>query len=357
MRRTTIIGAIIVLAAFALLKLTVLRNDNPRAGARPGGGGDGSRTTVTAVVVATERLADRVSSVGTVLPNEEVDIRTEIAGRVVTIAFEEGARVAKNDLLVKISDDELRAQLARAESRLAIARDEADRQRQLYEQTLTSEREFTNAGNEMDVTAAEANLIRAQLAKTEIRAPFAGVVGLRTVSEGSYVSPATLITTLRDISLVKIDFSVPERYAGRIAAGDRVEFRIQGSLQTYTATVYALEAGIDEVTRTLRVRARAPNRDGTLVPGAFADVTIPLVERETVTIPAFAVIPQLKGHSVFVLANGTAESRSVDIGIRTDERVEILTGLQPGDTVITSALLQLKTGTPVRIAGADPRVP
>lgn len=351
--RRTITGAIIVLAVFGLLKITVLRNDTPRGGARTSGGGADSQTSVTAVVLAAERLADRVSSVGTILPNEAVEIRTETAGRVTSIRFGEGARVAKGDLLVKISDAELRAQLARAESRLAIARDEADRQKQLFEQELTSEREYTNADNEADAAAAEADLIRAQLAKTEIRAPFAGVVGLRAVSEGSYVSPATPITTLHDVSTVKIDFSVPERYAGRIAAGDRVEFRIQGSQQTYAATVYALEAGIDQATRTLRVRARSPNRDGTLVPGAFADVVVPLVERETVTIPAYALIPQLKGHTVFVFANGSAESRSVDIGTRTDERVEILAGLQPGDTVITSALLQLKPGAPVRLSGVN----
>ncbi|HEU4365615.1 MAG TPA: efflux RND transporter periplasmic adaptor subunit [Candidatus Krumholzibacteria bacterium] len=350
--RRTVIGIVLIVAVFVVLKITVLRSEGPRGGGRPAGG-DGSPLTVTVVVVASERLADRVSSVGTILPNEEVDIRTETAGRVVSIMFQEGARVAKNDLLLKISDAELRAQFARAQSRLAIARDEANRQKQLFEQTLTSEREYANADNEADAASAEADLIRAQLDKTEIRAPFAGVVGLRSVSEGSYVSPATLITTLRDVSTIKIDFSVPERYAGRLAPGDAVEFRIQGSRQTYAATVYALEAGIDEATRTLRVRARAPNRDGTLVPGAFADVVVPLAERETITVPAYAVIPQLKGHSVFVYANGSAETKSIDIGTRTDERVEVLAGLQPGDTVITSALLQLKPGTPVRLSAVN----
>ncbi|MDH5627436.1 MAG: efflux RND transporter periplasmic adaptor subunit, partial [Candidatus Krumholzibacteria bacterium] len=220
----------------------------------------------------------------------------------------------------------------------------------LFDQTLTSEREYTNAVNEADVASAEVALIRAQLAKTEIRAPFAGVLGLREVSEGSYVSPAALITTLRDVSTMKIDFTVPERYAGRVAPGDRVEFRIQGSTRVFTASVFALEGGIDETTRTLRVRARAPNPDGSLVPGAFADVTVPLVERETLTIPAYALIPQLKGHTVFTYRGGRAESRAVEVGTRTDERVEIIAGLAPGDTVITSAILQLKPGMPVQLS-------
>jgi membrane fusion protein (multidrug efflux system) len=320
MRRTPLIGAIAVVAILGLLKITVFSSNGP-SGGRSAGGGDTGGTGVTAEVVSVERLADKVSSVGTILPNEVVDIRSECAGRFVSSLFLEGGRVARGALLVKIDDTELRAQLARAESRLAIARDEATRQKQLFDQTLTSEREYTNAANEADVASAEVALIRAQLEKLAIRAPFAGVVGLRSVSEGSYVSPATLITTLRDLSTIKIDFTVPERYAGRLAVGDEVTFRIQGSAQTYTADVYALEAGIDAATRTLRVRARASNRDGGLVPGAFADVTVPLVQRDTLTIPAFAVIPDLKGHSVFVYAGGKVESREVAIGTRTDERV------------------------------------
>jgi membrane fusion protein (multidrug efflux system) len=280
-------------------------------------------------------------------------VRSEISGRIVSISFAEGSRVSKGQVLVKINDSELRAQLARAESRLAIANDEANRQKQLFDQTLTSEREYTNATNEADVAKAEADLIRAQLAKTEIRAPFAGVVGLRSVSEGSYVAPANLITTLRDVSTIKIDFSVPERYAGRIATGDHVEFRVQGSPRSYAASVYAVESGIDETTRTLRVRARASNPDGALVPGAFADVTVPLVEREALTIPAYALVPELKGHMVFVYHAGSAEPRSVEIGTRTEDRIEITAGLQAGDTLITSAILQLKPGAPVRLSGVE----
>jgi membrane fusion protein (multidrug efflux system) len=353
MRRKALFAFILVLAVLVVLKVTVLRNQGSRGAARAPGADDTAGPAVTTVVVTPERMADRVASVGTVLPNEEVDIRSEVAGRVASIRFAEGARVRQGDLLVEINDSELRAQLARSESRLAIARDEANRQKQLFDQTLTSEREYTNAANEADVASAEVALIRAQLAKTEIRAPFTGVLGLREVSEGSYVSPAALITTLRDVSTMKIDFTVPERYAGRVAPGDRVEFRIQGSARVFTASVFALEGGIDETTRTLRVRARAPNPDGSLVPGAFADVTIPLVERDTLTIPAYALIPQLKGHIVFTYAGGRAQPRKVEIGTRTDERVEIVAGLEPGDTVITSALLQLKPGAPVRLAGVN----
>ncbi len=353
-RPPALIGIIAVLAVLALVKVTLFRGDSPRGGGNTAaGGGSAAALSVDAVVLTPERLADRVSAVGTVLSSEAVDIRSDIAGRVASILFDEGTRVAKGQVLVKIDDAELRAQLARAEARLAIARDEADRQKQLFEQTLTSEREYKNTVNELNAFRAELDLIRAQLAKTDLRAPFGGVVGLRLVSEGSYVSPATLMTTLKDLSTVKVDFSVPERHAGRVAPGDKIDFRTQGSPRVFSATVYALEPGIDEATRTRRIRARAPNSDGALIPGAFADVSVPLAEREALVIPAYAVIPELKGHRVFVLSSGVAESRSIEIGTRTDERVEVVSGLAAGDTVITSALLQLKPGMPVRLTSLD----
>jgi membrane fusion protein (multidrug efflux system) len=350
--RAVMVGALVVVALLVVLKLTVLRGDTPRPTARSAGAGDAGGPLVTTEVITSKKLADRVSAIGTVLPDEEVEVRSEVAGRVVAIGFDEGARVEKGRVLVRINDSELRAQLARAESRLAIARDEASRQKQLYEQNLTSEREYNNALNEANVSAAEADLIRAQLAKMEIRAPFAGMVGLRNVSEGSYVSPATPITTLKDVSHVKLDFTVPERYAGMIRPGVRVTFRVQGARGDFEAEIYALEAGIDETTRTLRVRARGRNPGGALLPGAFADVSVPLETRDAITVPAYALVPELKGHQVFVYANGNAESRSVVIGTRSDERVEILSGLEAGDTLITSALLLLKHGSPVRLAGA-----
>ncbi|HEX5133712.1 MAG TPA: efflux RND transporter periplasmic adaptor subunit [Candidatus Krumholzibacteria bacterium] len=351
--RPALVGGLLVVALLVALKLTVLSNSNSRGDGRAPGPDDGSGPAVSAMVVKAERIADRVSAVGTLLPNEQVEIRSEIAGRVVSISFEEGGRVDKGQVLVKINDSELRAQLARAESRLALATDESERQKQLFAQNLSSEREYANAVNELNVASADVALIRAQLAKMEIRAPFAGVVGLRSVSEGSFVSPSTPITTLKDISTIKIDFSVPERYVRRIAAGDDVEFRVQGSPQTYHATIYALEAGIEQATRTLGVRARARNANLELVPGAFADVVIPLVERDALMVPAFALIPELKGHSVFVYSGGKVDTRAVEIGVRTDERVEVVSGLQPGDTLITSAILQLKPGARVRLSGVD----
>jgi membrane fusion protein (multidrug efflux system) len=344
-------GIAAVIAVLALIKVGLDRGHPTAggAGARPGGASGSGPTGVRVEVVQAERMADRITAVGTIRPNEMVDVRSEIAGRVREIRFREGVRVAAGDLLVKIDDSELRAQLARAESRVTVAEKEAQRQQPLHEQRVTSAREFDNVTNNLAVAKAEADLIRAQLAKTDIRAPFAGLVGLRNVSNGSYVSAATLITTLVDDQPVKVDFAVPERYAGHIAKGHAIHFTVEGTARAFEGTVYALESAIDPATRTLGVRATSPNPDGAIVPGAFAEVEVVFPERDAVLVPSYALIPEIRGHRVVLYRGGRAEARPVRIGTRTEDRVEIVEGLAAGDTLITSGLLQLKSGAPVSV--------
>jgi membrane fusion protein (multidrug efflux system) len=352
MKRTWGVGAfVVVVGLLVLARVTILRGDSTTRS--PRAGGSGGPTLVEIHVVGAAPMTDRVTAIGTLRPNEEVQIRSELSGRVDTLAFREGSRVARGDLLLKINDAELRAQLALASARLSIAKEEADRQERLFADSLTSARDLNNALNETAAAEAEAALIRAQLGKAEIRAPFDGVVGLRSISQGTYVTPATPIASLHDHTPVKIEFAVPERYASRIQVGDEIEFTVEGMRERFRGTIYAREAAIDPVTRALRLRAQSPNVDGRLIPGAFANVEIVFAERTTVTVPPLAVVPELKGHRVFVLRGGKAETRRVEIGTRTDESVEILSGLAPGDTLITSGILQLKDGAEVRLAGAE----
>lgn len=358
-RALGLVGVVVVVAALVVARVTILRGDSAtrsQGASRASGGGaggGGGPTVVETIVVHAEPMADRVTAIGTIRPNEEVQIRSEVAGKVDRVLFKEGARVARGDLLIKINDSELRAQLARATARLAIATTEADRQEHLYADSLVSQRDHSNAINEADVAKAEVQLIGAQLDKTEIRAPFDGVIGLRSVSDGSYVSPTAPIASLQDHTPVKIEFSVPERYAARIALGDRIAFTVEGVAKTFSGTIYAREAAIDAVTRALRVRATSPNEDGTLIPGAFANVEVVFAERQAISVPSFALIPELRGHRVFLLRGGKALSRSVEIGTRTDDKVEIVRGIEAGDTLITSAILQLKDGAPVKVAGVE----
>jgi membrane fusion protein (multidrug efflux system) len=347
-------GAVAVLVALALPKVGSLRgnaksNQNNNAASAP----RDQRMPVQMQVIQAEKVGDKVVTVGTILSNEEVEIRSEISGKVEKIYFKEGGRVSKDEALLKINDAELQAQLARAQYRQAIAEQEAERKRQLFEKKLASQEEYDIAINQLNITKAEAQLIQAQIGKTEIRAPFEGVIGLRYVSEGSYISPATRITTLQDFNPVKIDFTIPEKYARTVKKGDKITFTVEGASRRFSGNVYAVEAKIDPTTRTLHLRALSPNSDGALIPGAFANVEVVLREQERLMAPAFALIPELKGHRVFLYKNGKAEAQSVEIGTRTDEFVEITRGVQAGDTLITSGILQLRPGMAVQPAEAQ----
>lgn len=340
------IGALLILAALVLPKLGS-SDKKPGINSSVSGSRD-QQLAVRTFVVHPEMLGDRVLTVGTILPNEEVEIRSEISGKIDRILFKEGANVVKGEMLLKINDAELQARFLQASSRRTLAEQEEQRWRELIEKSLASPQEYDRALSELNVVKAEAQLIEAQLSKTEIRAPFDGVVGLRYVSEGSYVTPATRITMLQDHHVAKIDFAIPERYAGAVTKGDAINFSVEGSSRSFTGTVYAVESRIDPATRTLHVRALSPNPDGAFLSGAFANVEVVLKPKDTLMIPSNALIPELKGHKVFLYKGGKAVPQSVEIGVRTDERVEITQGMQPGDTLITSAILQLRPGMPVR---------
>ena len=339
-------GGIVVLFLLLLPKFCSRNgmNRNASAGNIP----RDQRIPVQMELVHSEKLGERVLTVGTVLANEEVEIRSEISGKIEKIFFKEGGRVKQGEVLLKINDAELQAQLLRAQYRQMLTTEQAERQRQLFEKQLASQEEYDILVSELNIRKAETQLIQVQLDKTEIRAPFEARVGLRWVSEGSYISPQTLITTLQDIHPVKIDFTIPEKYASQIKVGDQITFSVQGISGNFSGTIYSFESKIEQATRTLRMRALSPNPNGVLIPGAFASIEVVMKEKESLLIPSYALIPELKGHRVFLYKEGKAVSQSVDIGTRTDERVEILQGLQVGDTLITSAILQLRSGMAVQ---------
>jgi membrane fusion protein (multidrug efflux system) len=349
------IGGVAVLVALALPKVGSLRgNAKSNQSSNVANPSRDQSMPVRVQVIQSENVGDKVMAVGTILSNEEVEIRSEISGKVEKIYFKEGERIDKGEALLKINDAELQAQLSRAQYRQAIAEQETERKRQLFEKKLASQEEYDIALNQLHIVKAEAQLIQAQIAKAEIRAPFEGVIGLRYVSEGSYLSPATRITTLQDLNPVKVDFTIPEKHARAVKKGDNITFTVEGAGRRFSGNVYAVEAKIDPTTRTLHLRALSPNPDGALIPGAFANVEVVLREQERLMAPAFALIPELKGHRVFLYKNGKAASQNVEIGARNDEFVEITHGVQAGDTLITSGILQLRPGMAVRPAEGQP---
>ncbi|MDW8466642.1 MAG: efflux RND transporter periplasmic adaptor subunit [Chloroherpetonaceae bacterium] len=193
------------------------------------------------------------------------------------------------------------------------------------------------------------DIIKAQIDKTEVRAPFNGVVGLRYVSVGSYISPTTRIASIQNICPLKLDFSIPEKYATLVRKGDKVLFRVQGIDKVLEGQVYAIEPKIDPATRTLPIRAIYPNSDRRILPGAFAEVELLLQNADSaVMIPSEALVPELKGQKVFVAKQGKAVAKSVEIGLRTDREIQVTSGLSDGDTVITTGILQLRPGMAVQ---------
>lgn len=310
-----------------------------------------NRLSVRAVQVNAVPFSNRIFATGSVTANEEVQLRPETSGRITSLLLQEGGFVRRGDILIIINDADLQAQLLRTQLQLELAQLREQRQQSLLENRAIAQEDYDVALNQFNTVRAEIDLIQAQIEKTRIRAPFNGRIGLRNVSLGAFISPNEIVATLQDYSQVKIDFSIPERHAGLVATGDQITFQRQGSDQTYTGTVMAIEPRIDLETRTLRIRATAPNSDGRIIPGAFAEIQYELRAIDNaLMVPSEAVIPELGGHSLFVTEAGIARRRSVQTGIRTETMVQIIDGIAPGDTVLTTGMLQLRDGMPVRIS-------
>ena len=201
---------------------------------------------------------------------------------------------------------------------------------------------------ELATLNADIENVKANIAMTELRAPFDGIIGLRQVSLGAYASPTTVIAKLTKITPLKVEFAVPERYARQIQKGTNLTFKIEGRLETFNSQVYATESRINEETHTLTVRALYPNRNGELLPGRYADIALKQQEiQDAIAIPSEAIVPEMGKNKVFLYRSGLAEPVDVEIGIRTEAEVQVLKGLSAGDTILTSGTLQLRTGMPV----------
>lgn len=317
-------------------------------GGKSGGKGGGG-LKVSTFIVHPEPFAETVMSTGTLIAEEGVELQAETSGKVVAINFTEGAHVKKGALLVKLNDADLRAAQTVALHRLELAQLREQRMVALLKEGVVNQNDYDTAYNEVQVQKAEIDLSTAQIAKTEIHAPFDGVVGLRYVSEGAFVNSATRVATLQRLDTLKIDFSVPEKYAGRVHSGSPIHFAVAGGDQKFKGQIYAVDPRIESATRSVVIRALCPNPDGRLLPGAFANVELVLTQLDdAIMVPSLAVIPGLNEKNVFVLSGGKAERRAVETGTRTESNVHILAGLKPGDVVITSGLQQMRAGLPVQ---------
>ncbi|MDD2436389.1 MAG: efflux RND transporter periplasmic adaptor subunit [Massilibacteroides sp.] len=308
---------------------------------------------INAEIIRSQPLSDKIVSAGSVIPDEEVDLSFESSGKVVAIYFTEGTHVKKGELLAKINDSPLQAQLKKLEAQIPLAKDRVYRQRALLAKDAVSQEAFEQVQTELEKLMADIDLVKANITLTELRAPFDGIIGLRNVSEGSYTTPSTIVAKLTKISPLKIDFSIPERYSGEVKFGTRISFSLEsndGIVQKHQATVYAVESKIDMDTRTLNVRATYPNERETILPGRLTWIEITKQEiQDALTVPSEAIIPEMGKNIVYKYQNGVAEPIEIKTGIRTESRVQAINGLSPGDTIITSGVMQLRKGMNVSI--------
>jgi len=312
--------------------------------------GGGQPLFASGYVLVPTNMNELIYSTGSLLPDEEVDLAFETSGKVVGLYFEEGRRVRKGELMAKLNDKPLQAQLLKLQAQKKLVQEREFRQRQLLERDAISRESYDQVATELQSIEADLMLIEARIAETELRAPFDGIVGLRMISEGAIATTQTKIVRLVKTRPLKIEFSIPERYAGEVTPGFPISFVVDGFPEPFLANVYAIDPKVDINTRTIVVRALYPNTGEELKPGRFASVRARLSEiKETVSIPTEALIAEMSGEKVFIYKNGKAKEVKVQTGLRTESNIQIREGLNFGDTLLTTAILQLREGISVQL--------
>jgi len=328
---------------------------SPATGSQISGSGAGRGSTqgrqslnVSGFIIKPTKMNEFINSTGTLRPDEEVELSFETSGKIVGINFTEGTRVKKGNLLAKINDRPLQAQLQKLKAQKKLVEEQEFRQRSLLDRDAISKESYDQIVTNLQTIQADINLILARIAETELRAPFDGIIGLRYLSEGSYATPSTKIARLVKMSPLKLEFSIPERYADEVSLGFPVTYKIVGTNNTFQAKVYAVDPKIELNTRTIIIRALYPNANEELKPGRFAEVTLLLSQIDnTIAIPTEALIPEMEGETVYVYRKGKALNIKVGTGLRTESLIQIVDGLKFGDTLLTTGILQLRHNLPV----------
>jgi membrane fusion protein (multidrug efflux system) len=300
---------------------------------------------IEGVVIKPSLLEQSISVSGTIVPDEETELMPDITGRVVAINFTEGYAVKKGTLLIQLYNDDLKAQYKKLQAQLEIAKALEKRQSELVSLNGISQQEYDQTVISVTALSADVDVIKAQLRKTEIQAPFDGVVGIRNISVGAIVTPTTPLVMIRQLDKLELEFNIPGKYAGDIKMGNKVNFTIQGKEDKYIALISASENGINNTTRNLKLKATISNSKG-LVPGMYANVELALREnKNAIMIPTQAIIPQERNKKVIVSKNGKAVFKVVKTGVRQESSIEITEGIKPGDTVITTGILFIRPGS------------
>ena len=348
--RNISIGLIILAIIAFLIVPKILSEKNKTAG-------DGKQsqqdqpTPVDAYIVNPRELDSDISTVGTIVANEDVEIRSELGRKITGIYFKEGAFVPKGKLLFKLDDSDLLAQLKKLELDEQLQLKQAEREKQLLDKGLLTSDEYDIRQTNIEKIRADMELVKINLDKTEITAPFSGIAGFRNVANGSFVNNTVVLTTVKDIRKVKVDFSIPEKLISEFSKGQQISFKVEGYDEEFKGTVVSYDPQLNENTRTILLRAIADNPGNKLLPGSFVKVKLQLKKiSDAIMIPTESVVPKQSGQSVFLYKNGIAVSQDVNIEKRSENEVLVTLGVNAGDTVITTNILRIRNNGKVKLA-------
>jgi membrane fusion protein (multidrug efflux system) len=303
---------------------------------------------VSIMIAQPSKLAANVEVPGSILPFEETQIQSEVSGRIVTLNLHEGAYVKRGELIAKLYDGDLQAQMRKLDVQLKIADQTEKRQAELLKIQGISQQEYDLSLLNVQSLKADMDIVKEDIRKTEIRAPFSGKLGLKNISPGAFITPSNILTTISQVDQLKIEFNVPERYAEKISKGMPIHFTVEGNVNVFTATIMATQSAIEETTRSLTVRAVIKGATKSLTPGSFAKVKMILGEdNNALLVPNTVIIPQGRKKQIFLFKGGKAMPSDVVTGVRDSTNIQILQGVDPGDTVITSGILFLRPGMEV----------
>jgi len=351
-----VIGSIALLilgmAFFPRIKQLLASDDSDGASIQrtPAEGTGRSELVVNATILQPQTLNNLFRITGVLLPDEEVDLTFESSGKITHIYFQEGTYVQQGTLLAKVNDAPLQAELKKLEAQLPLAEDRLFRQQTLLEKDAISQETYQSVFTQLETLKADIELVKTRIRQTELRAPFGGMIGLRQVSEGAYASPTVVVANLTKISPLKIEFSLTQNFVNRIKPGTEIAFTVENDLEVYNASVYAVESRLDVRTLSLFARARYANTDGRIKPGQSASIRIKLDQIDNaIVIPGISTVKEMGRDITYVYENGKAKEVEITTGMRTSSSVEVVSGLTVGDTLLTTGVMQLRSGMPVRI--------
>ncbi len=305
---------------------------------------------VDGYIVKPELFQENIEVPGNIVPNEMAEIHPEVSGRIVQLNVAEGKYVGKGTVLAKLYDGDLRAQLNKVQIQLALAQKTEDRQAQLLKIQGISQQDYDISLLQVNSLRADIGILQTSISKTVVRAPFSGKLGLKNISPGSYVSPASIIAIINQTDQLKLDFTVPEKYIDQIKMGQLVTFTFEGSKKQLGAKVIATESNITENTRSLTVRAAVMGTDPGLLPGSFAKVMLSFdPDPNALLVPTQAILPQARGKKVILYKSGTAIFADVTTGVRDSAKVQIIDGLKAGDTIVVTGLLSVRPEAKIQI--------